>query len=67
MYTHPTIGSQLAQTKLAELHRQAARDGLARAARQAPRARTHRPRRRLTVPRVALTRHVLAALGTRNP
>ena len=67
MYTHPTIGNQLAQAKLAELHRQAAHDRLARAARQARRAPAHRPRRRLTVPRVAVTRHVLAVLGTRNP
>ena len=67
MYTHPTIGNQLAQAKIAELHRQAGHHGLARAARQARRAPTHRPRRRLTVPRVAITRHVLAVLGTRNP
>jgi hypothetical protein len=67
MYTHPTIGNQLAQAKIAELHRQAGHDGLARAARQGRRARAHQPRRRLTIPRIALTRHVPAVLGTRNP
>jgi hypothetical protein len=67
MYTHPTIGNQLAQAKIADLHRQAGRDGLARAARQARRARTHRLRHRLPVPRVAVPRQVLAVLGTRNP
>ena len=67
MYTHPTIGNQLAQAKIADRHRQAGHDGLARAARQTRRTRTRQPRRRLPVPRVALTRHVLAVLGTRNP
>ena len=67
MYTHPTISNQLARAKLAELHRQAGHDALARAARQTRRARTHQPRRRLTVSRIAITRHVLAVLGTRNP
>jgi hypothetical protein len=67
MYTHPTIGNQLAQAKIAELHRQAGHDGLARAAGQTRRARTHQHRRRLPVPRVAVTRHVLAVLGTRSP
>ena len=67
MYTHPTIGHQLAQAKLAELHRRAGRDGLARAARQGSRGRTYQPRFRLPVPQVAVTRHVLAVLGTRNP
>ena len=67
MYTHPTISNQLAQAKIAELYRQAGHDRLARATRQARRARTHQPRRRLTVPRVAITRQVLAMLGTRTP
>ena len=67
MYTHPTIGNQLAQAKLAELHRRAGHHGLARAARQGRRARVHSPRRRLTVPPLTVTRHVLAVLGTRNP
>jgi hypothetical protein len=66
MFTHPTIGNQLAQAKIAELHRQASHDGLARAARRTRRGRTHQSRRRLTVPRVAITRHVLTVLGTRN-
>jgi hypothetical protein len=67
MYTHPTISSQLARGKIAELHRQVGHEGLTRAARQGRRARTHRLRRRPTVPRIAITRHVLAVLGTRNP
>jgi hypothetical protein len=67
MYTYPTIGDQLAQAKIAELHRRAGHHGLARAARQGRRARAHQPRRRLTVPRLTGTRHVLAVLGTRNP
>jgi hypothetical protein len=67
MYTHPTIGNQLARAKLAELHRRAGHHELARAARHGRRARTPQPRRRLTVPPLTITRHVLAVLGTRNP
>ena len=67
MYTHPAIGNQLAQAKIAELHRRASHHGLARAARQGSPARTYQPRFRLPVPRLAVTRHVLAVLGTRNP
>jgi hypothetical protein len=66
MYTHPTIGDQLAQAKLAELHRRAGHAGLARAARHGRRARAHQPRRQLTVPPLTVTRHVLAVLGTHN-
>jgi hypothetical protein len=44
MYTHPTISYQLAQTKIAELHRQAGHDRLARAAHRNRRAPRHRTR-----------------------
>jgi hypothetical protein len=64
---HPTIHQQLAQAKIAELHRQAGHARLARAARQGRRARRHQPRQRLPVLRGAVTRQVLAVLGTRNP
>jgi len=67
MYTHPTIGNQLAQAKIAELHRHAQHDALTRAARYGRRPRTHRPRYRLAALRIAVPRQVLAVLGTRNP
>jgi hypothetical protein len=41
--THPTIRQALGQARLAELHHRAQRDALARAARQARRARGQQP------------------------
>ena len=64
---NPTIHQQLAQAKIAELHRQAGHARPAQAARQGHRARRHLPRQRLPLLRGALTRQVFAVLGTRNP
>ena len=40
---HPIISYELAKARIAEMHSQARRDALARAARQARRARRHEP------------------------
>jgi len=61
---NPTIHQQLAQAKIAELHRQAGRARLAHAARHGRRTRRHQPRQPLPVLQSALTRQVLAILGT---
>ena len=60
----PTLSHELAKARIADLHRQAQRDTLARAARKARRARTHRPGHPPTgYP--AVIRRLLTALGTR--
>jgi hypothetical protein len=61
---NPTIHQQLAQAKIAELHRQAGRARLVHAARHGRRTRRHQPRQLLPVLQSALTRQVLAILGT---
>ena len=62
---HPTIGYHLAQARAADLHCQAERDTLARAARRARRARTDQPGHPPTgYP--AGVRRLLTALGART-
>jgi len=61
---HPTMHYHLAKAQIAELHQQAERDRMARAARLA-----RRDRSRLLVPAhqaMALARRALAALGGRS-
>jgi hypothetical protein len=58
---HPTIGYHLAQARAADLHCQAERDTLARAARRARRAHTHRPGHPPTGHPAAAVRRLLAA------
>jgi hypothetical protein len=64
---HPAIHRRLARAKVADPHRQASHDRLARAARRRRPARSRPARQRLPVIRVALTRQLFAVLGTRNP
>jgi hypothetical protein len=66
MYTHPTTSYQLAQTKIADLHRQAAHDRLARAARQARRGPAHRTRDSVPGFLAAITRRALAGPDART-
>jgi hypothetical protein len=66
MYTHPTTSYQLAQTKIAELHRQADHDRLARAARQARPGPTLRTRDSVPGLLAAITR-ALAGPDARTP
>ena len=62
---YPTIGYHLAQARRADLQRQAQRDTLARAARRARHARTHRSGHPPTG-HPAAVRRLLTALGTRT-
>jgi hypothetical protein len=62
---YPTSSYELAKTRVADLHRQARRDALARAARRARRARTNRPGHPAPA-RPATVRRLLAALGART-
>jgi hypothetical protein len=62
---YPTVGYHLAQAHLAGLRHQAQRDTLARAARQARRARTHRPGH-LAPAHPPAVRRLLTALGART-
>jgi hypothetical protein len=62
---YPLSSYQLAKTRAADLHRQARRDALARAARQARRARTHQPGHPAPT-HPATVRRLLAALGART-
>ena len=64
---HPTIHQQLARAKIADLHRQAGHARLAHATRQGRPARSRQPWQRPPVLRAALTRQLLAVLGTRTP
>jgi len=61
---YPVTSYELAKARAADLHRQAERDTLARAARRARRARPHQPGR--PVPALPLSRRVLALLGARS-
>jgi hypothetical protein len=63
---HPTIGYHLAQAHLAGLRHQAQRDTLARAARRARPARTHRPGHPAPGHPAAAVRRLLTALGART-
>ena len=62
---HPTIGCHLAQSHLAFLRHQTQRTALARAARRARHARTHRSGHPPTG-HPAAVRRLLTALGTRT-
>jgi hypothetical protein len=62
---HPTIRYHLAKARIADLHQQAERDRMARAARL---ARTDRTRLLMPAHRaMALARRALAVLGARSP
>jgi hypothetical protein len=65
---NPTIHHELMKTRIADLHRHAARDRMARAAARARRART--PNGSLPAPAgtvTVLARVMIAALGARSP
>jgi hypothetical protein len=60
---HPTVSYELMQARVADLHRQAQRDALARAARRTPRQQSGH-----AVPaRHGIGRMVLTVLGARSP
>jgi hypothetical protein len=61
---HPLSSYELARARVADLHHQAQRDALARAARRARRARPHQPGH--PVPALPFGRRVLALLGARS-
>jgi hypothetical protein len=63
---HPAISYHLSQAHQADLRHQAQRDTLARAARQAHRARTHRLGHPAPGHPPAAIRRLLAALGART-
>ena len=62
---YPLSSYELAKAQVADRHRQAQRDTLARAARRARRARTHPPGRPAPA-RPTAVRRLLTALGTRT-
>jgi hypothetical protein len=61
---YPASSYELAKTRVADLHRQAQRDALARAARRARRARPHQSGH--PPPALPFGRRVLALLGARS-
>jgi hypothetical protein len=63
---HPTIHYQIAQARVADLHHQAQRDALARAARQARAAQRHRGTRPMLQLTTTVPRRVLTALRART-
>lgn len=63
---HPTIHHEIAKARIADWHRQAQRDTLALAARQARRARSDQSRYPAPARRVAAARRVLALLRPRS-
>ena len=66
---HPIIiiGYEMNRARIAELHHQAQRDGLAYAARRARRARQPRLRDHLRTAPVMAARRLLTMPGTRTP
>jgi hypothetical protein len=64
---HPTLSCELAKARIADMHRQAQRDALARAARRARRRRPDQPALPALKIRAAVTRRLLTALGARTP
>jgi hypothetical protein len=62
---YPISSYELAKTQVADLHRQARRDALARAARQARAAPTHGPGHPVPA-HPAAVRRLLATLGART-
>jgi len=63
---YPFTSYELAKTRVADLHDQARRDTVARAARQARRAGTRRPGRPAPAHPAAAVDRLLAALGART-
>lgn len=63
---HPTIRYELGKARVADLHHQAQRDALARAARRPRRAPGHPSGRRVPALRALLPRRVFTLLGTRT-
>jgi hypothetical protein len=63
---YPISNYELAKARAADLHRQAQRDALARAARRSRHTRTHRPRHPAPAHPAAAVRRLLAALGART-
>ena len=61
---HPTLSCELAKARIADMHRQAQRDALARAARRARHRRPYQPALRI---HAAVTRRLLSVLGARAP
>jgi len=64
---HPTISYEMNRARIAELHHQAQRDGLAYAVRQARRARRPRLRDHLTTAPIMAARRLLTMPRTRTP
>ena len=64
---HPTISYEMNRVRIAGLHDQAQRDGLAYAARRARRARRHQLRDHLPTAPVMAARRLLTVLRTRTP
>ena len=64
---HPAIHCDLAQARIADLHRQAQRDARARAASRARRARTPQRRHPVRGLPAVMARRVLAVLGGGRP
>jgi hypothetical protein len=63
---HPLISYELAKARVSDLHRQAQRDALARAAHRARRARTRRPGHPAPGHPSVAVRRLLTALGART-
>jgi hypothetical protein len=63
---HPTIHHEIAKARIADWHRQAQRDALALAARQARRAREDQSRSSALARQVAAARRVIALLRPRS-
>jgi hypothetical protein len=64
---HPALSSELGKARMADMHRQAQRDALVRAARRARRRRQDQPTLPTLKIRAALTRRLLTVLRTRTP
>jgi len=62
---HPLITHEIARARIDDLQRDAQRQGLARAAREAKRARRPEPAHRQPQRRSVLARRVIALLGAR--
>jgi hypothetical protein len=63
---HPTLSCELAKARIADLHRQAQRDTLARAARRTRHRRPYQPTLPALRIRTAVTRRLLSLLGART-
>lgn len=63
---HPITSYEVAKVHIADLHRQAQRDALARAARRAHRVSAHRPGHPAAAAPSAAVRRLLTALGART-